>query len=265
MSNSWVGNSRLPAGTEPHPYAHRRSPSRDTNLLMATSAASLPQRLTHTLHWCRERAFRIRRHIVFVADAREIVPPVWREEELPVRFTCDQPLAPDLLRQLAALPVESAAYLRAVENGEAEGLVVCVARRIVHCGFLMFSNKTTCLLGFGKDAALLGNAFTVKDYRGNGCQTRSLRERTAMARDAGVARVLSETSPDNHASQRGLAKAGLRRLGSVHCWIFLNTIVLRVVRPVSSVPMAGLCLCGFGKADASSARLARKAQTPPLK
>jgi len=232
---------------------------------MATLAAHLPKRLTASLRWCRDRAFRIRRHVVFVADAQDIASPVWPEDELPVRFTPRQPLAPDLRRQLAALPVESAAYLRAVEHGEAQGVVVCVAGRIVHCAFLMFGNKTACLLGFGKDIALLGNAFTVKDYRGKGCQMRSLRERTAMARDAGIARVLSETSPDNDASQRGLIKAGLRRLGPVHCWIFLNTIVLRVVRPASSVSMAGVCMCGFGKSVASPARVARNPQIPPCK
>lgn len=232
---------------------------------MATIAASLPKRLGNRLRWVRERTFRIRRHVLFVANAQDIASPVWLEEEFPVRFTSDQPLPPDLRRQLAALPVESTAYLRAVDAGEAQGLIVCVAGRIVHCGFLMFGNKTACLLGFGKDIALLGNAFTVTDYRGKGCQKRSLRERTAMARHAGIARVLSETSPDNDASQRGLIKAGLRRLGPVHCWIFLNTIVLRVVRPASSVSMAGVCMCGFGKSAASPARVARNPQIPPCK
>lgn len=63
-----------------------------------------------------------------------------------------------------------------------------------------------------------------------------------MAATAGLTHVVSETSPDNIASQRGLQKGGMTKLGEARFTVMLNVIVVRTVRPSKHVARVSLCI-----------------------
>ena len=184
----------------------------------------------------RRRILRIQSHLVFGADCAAPLAVTWLDSENPIRFTQHAPLPPAVQRELEQLLPGSQPYLKAVKKGEAEGLLVCVDGKIVHSAFLMFRNKTTCLLGFDRTTGLLGNSFTTPAYRGRGCQARSTRARIAMAAQAGLSRVISETAPDNHASQRGLTKGGMSLIGATRFFVVFNTLVVRTELASPEVP-----------------------------
>lgn len=193
--------------------------------------------------WSR-RVWRVQQHCVFEADARTLAPPQWPADETPVRFTRQQPLSDELRRRLLAVRRYDGPYLDDVQAGTAAGLIVLrnADGAVVHSGYLMFGNKTACLLGWGRRVGLIGNSYTAEDHRGRGCQGRSARERIAMAANAGVATVISETSPDNEASRRGLLKAGMRPVGEVRFVVLLNTLVFRTRRPTDGVAAFDVCV-----------------------
>jgi RimJ/RimL family protein N-acetyltransferase len=132
-------------------------------------------------------------------------------------------------------------YLEAVSRGEAQGLAVLNGGTLVHYAFLMYANKTACLLGFGRRVGLIGNAFTVPSYRGRGCQSRSAAARIGMAREAGLEQVISETRYDNIASQKNLPRAGMTLLGKLEVVVLLNMLVIRYRRPAGSISLWGIC------------------------
>jgi hypothetical protein len=143
--------------------------------------------------------------------------------------------------QVVCLSADNREYLEAIPRGEAEGLAVLCDGKVVHYAFLMYRNKTACLLGFGKKSGLVGNAFTIGPYRGRGCQARSVAARIKMAEQAGLDRVISETSYDNIASQHGLRKGGMKLLGKIEFVVLLNVLVVRYRRPDKSIRRVGLC------------------------
>ena len=190
--------------------------------------------------WLR-RLYRVQDHCVFELACGDAAGTAWLPGETPIRFGVGRPLEPRWLEQLLAIRRHDREYVDDAHAGKAEGLIVVVDGAIVHSAYLMFGNKTACLLGWGRSAGLLGNAYTVPSYRGRGCQARSARERAAIAREAGLERVICETSPDNVASQRGLEKAGLRAAGRVRFAVVLNVLVVRTTRPSPAIRRLGLC------------------------
>jgi RimJ/RimL family protein N-acetyltransferase len=188
------------------------------------------------------RIFRRQSHYIFHADCRDAAVVEWPENEKVTKFSRTNPMSGELLDQVMRLLPSSREYIEAVDNGEAEGLLVCVDGKIVHSAYLMFENKTTRLLGCNRSWGLLGNSFTITSHRGRGCQARSTRERIAMAAAAGLTAVISETSPDNLASQRGLQRGGMRFMGQVQFFVILNIFVIRTRRIGLRVPMFSLCL-----------------------
>ena len=190
----------------------------------------------------RRLLFRVQSHVVFAADCTNAKAVEWPPYEMPVRFSRASPLQADLREALLQRLPSSREYLTAVEQGEAEGLLVCVDGVIVHSAYLMFRNKTVCLLGFDRTFGLLGNSYTAQSYRRRGCQSRSVRERLAMARQAGLNHAISETAPDNTASQRGLSNGGMNRVGCTHFAVALNMVVLRFTRAARSATRMSLCL-----------------------
>lgn len=188
------------------------------------------------------RIFRRQSHYIFHADCKHAAVVQWPKDEQVVRFSRINPLSRELHDQALHLLPNSRQYMDAVTQGEAEGLLVCVGGQIVHSAYLMFANKTTRLLGFDRSWGLLGNSFTMTHHRGRGCQARSTSERIAMAAAAGLPAVVSETSPDNLASQRGLQRGGMRYLGQVRFFVILNIFVIRTQRIGLNVPFFSLCL-----------------------
>lgn len=141
---------------------------------------------------------------------------------------------------LVAINPENADYLEDVRKDRVVGVIFVNDDRIVHHAFVFKRNRTAKLLGLPRTAALVGHAFTIEDYRGRGCQGRSLDVRAWVAAQAGFERVIAETSLDNVASQRGMEKGGMQPLGRVDLVVLLNCVVLRWRRPRG---FAALDLC----------------------
>lgn len=57
-------------------------------------------------------------------------------------------------------------YVQDVSAGKSEGLVGIVDGAVVHSAYLMFGNKTACLLDYGRGVGLPGNSFTAPAHRG---------------------------------------------------------------------------------------------------
>jgi hypothetical protein len=197
--------------------------------------------LMKTLVFLGTRLLRTQKHLVYSASCAGAREPEWLPGELAIRSSRAHLLDPTLSSQLLSISAGNRQYVDAISRGEAEALVVVHDGRVVHYGFLMHRNKTTCLLGFAKRVGLLGNAFTVPSYRGRGCQIRSVAARIKMAEQAGLERVISETGYDNAASQRNIMKGGMTLLGRFELVVALNALVIRYKRPSTSIPMFGLC------------------------
>jgi len=159
-----------------------------------------------------------------------------------VRFSRTHPLSPADRQELLTLWPDAGEYLKAVDSGEAMGLLVRAGSRIVHSAYVLFNNKTLRVLGLDRSSALLGNASTVPDYRGRGCQTRSVAMRVKMAAEAGYSQAVAETGLDNEHSQRALLSAGLRYIGMVRLVLLLSVLVLRTEHPRGRSARWGICL-----------------------
>lgn len=132
---------------------------------------------------------------------------------------------------LLAMNPENADYLADVHHGRAIALLALAEEQPVHYAFVLLRNRTRCLLDLPRDAALLAHAYTVEDYRGRGCQGRSVAARARAAADAGYPLIYAETSVDNASSRRGLEKAGMNDLGRIVVIQVLRIFVWRPVRP----------------------------------
>lgn len=197
--------------------------------------------LLKTLVFLRRKLARVQRHLVYTVHCTDAREANWLPGEqvwvCSRRKLWDQAVS----EQLVSLSPDNRDYLEAIPRGEAEGLAVLCNGKVVHYAFLMYRNKTACLLGFSKETALIGNAFTIDAYRGRGCQARSVAARIRMAEQAGLDQVISETSYDNTASQRGLVKGGMQLFGRVEFVVLLNVLVVRYRRPDKSIQRVGLC------------------------
>lgn len=145
-----------------------------------------------------------------------------------------------LTAALIALNPDNAPYIADIEKDKIVGLVVLEGGQVVHCGFVFKSNKTAAFLGLPPSTALIGNAFTVPCYRGQGLQVKSVCARAEIARRQGFAAIAAETHPENRASQRGLIKSGLKLQGRFELLIVLSCLVIRWRRP-AGVPLLGFC------------------------
>ena len=70
-------------------------------------------------------------------------------------------------------------------------------------------------LDLRRDEAEISACVTLPEFRGRGTYGLAIRGIFDLARRRGIRRIYMKTSPSNHASQRGIEKAGLRRCGSV--------------------------------------------------
>jgi hypothetical protein len=146
---------------------------------------------------------------------------------------------PSLTSQLTLLNIGNAEYLADIRRDRMIGALVESKGQLVHYGFFYKRNRMACLLGLPPRAALIGNSFTIPEYRGRGCQGRSVLARALAARQAGFTRIYAETSIDNIASGRGLAKAGMNCLGRMDFVVIGRVLVIRWRRP------EGFSLLGF--------------------
>lgn len=188
------------------------------------------------------RLIRTQSHLLFHAPIQEVVQPGPGDEVVCTAISVDtigQQRA--LADSLVQLNPDNRLYLADIEKDRITGLVISKNGKPVHYGFVFKSNKTACLLGLPACAALIGNSFTVPQYRGQGLQARSVRARADIALLNGFTAVAAETHPDNHASQRGLTKSGLKLQGRVDLLVLLSCFVVRWRRP-AGIPLLGFCL-----------------------
>jgi len=187
-------------------------------------------------------AYRRRAYVLFELDCKAAAFPAMAEGERVELITARNIERDGFVESsLVALNAENADYLDDVARDRAVGLVVLSEGRVVHHGFLFKKNRTACLLGLRSSAALIGNAFTIAAYRGQGCQARSVQTRACLARDEGFRSVVAESSPDNLASQGGMRKAGMHLLGPLDIVVLLNCLVIRWRRP-QGFRLFGICL-----------------------
>ena len=184
-----------------------------------------------TLRFLARRILRFQRHLLFRfdADGARHSPRRLRGYRFltvtPERYEVQSSLFPDQFDAIAK--AGGAEYLEGVVKGEAVLVLVLYGRAPAHYGYLMLRSRTLSLLGQDRECgALVGNAFTWPEYRGFGLQTYSAYRRGATAGRLGCERVISETAPDNIASQRGLAKGGFMPAGEVAVLVVLNRVAI---------------------------------------
>jgi hypothetical protein len=210
--------------------------------MLAKIAAKLQRvGLLKTFAILRKKLARVQRHQVFTAHCTKTREPDWLPGEQVCFSSRERTWDQVVSKQIVSLSADNSDYLEAVSRGEAEGLAVVCEGNVVHYAFLLHRNKMVRLLGFSKEIGLVTNAFTLERYRGRGAHARSVAARIRMAEQSGFDQVISETSYDNAASQRGLVKGGMKPFGSVEFVVLLNVLVIRYKRPDNSIKRIELC------------------------
>jgi GNAT superfamily N-acetyltransferase len=74
------------------------------------------------------------------------------------------------------------------------------------------------VIGLREDEAEITACFTVPEFRGQGLYPVAIRQICEIARRAGFRTVFMKARPENVSSQRGVLKAGLKRIGTVYSW-----------------------------------------------
>jgi RimJ/RimL family protein N-acetyltransferase len=188
------------------------------------------------------RLIRAQSHFLFSAPIEEVANQL-DKNGLEFITICTQNVSQHrvLIDALVALNPDNTQYIADIEKDKITGLVVLENGQVVHYGFVFKSNKTAQLLGLHPGTALIGNSFTTPDCRGQGLQVRSVCARAEIAKLSGFTAIAAETHPENHASQRGLMKSGMKLQGRVELLILLSCFVVRWRRP-AGVPLLGFCL-----------------------
>lgn len=194
-------------------------------------------RIFKFLRFIRRKIIRIERHEVFVADTPVAKGHTWLPGEDASIVSGGEELSSEMREALLYYSPANQEFIDALGRCEVDGLFVRANEKLVHYAFLMRHNKTTRLMGFDRDTALIGNMYTAFDYRGKGCQGRATAGLLEWASCSGVQRVIAETSYANKISQHGLINGGMRPFGRVELLIILNFFVIRYKRPIDNVSM----------------------------
>jgi hypothetical protein len=185
------------------------------------------------------RLIRTQSHLLFFSPIPDVVNPFETNHLEFVTISVQNVLQHHTLTDaLIALNPDNTHYIADIHKDKIAGLAILERGQVVHCAFVFKSNKTANFLGLPPGTALIGNAFTVPRCRGQGLQVKSVCARAEIARDQGFTAIAAETSPENHASQRGLIKSGLMLQGRVELLIVLSCLVIRWRRP-AGVPLLG--------------------------
>ena len=186
------------------------------------------------------RFFRVQQHMVFEHDLSNIPSVDWPVGVEVITLITAQDVTSEIYAELVDLASDNTDYLNDIKRGNCIGLVVRQDSKIVHFAFIMRGSRTLCLLGLPSNAALLGNAYTLPEFRGNGYQTRSIRQRIKLASQQNFIIAYSETSPDNYTSQRGIKRGGMLFKGSIILIVIMNIFVIRW-RSSYKTPLFSIC------------------------
>lgn len=192
------------------------------------------------LGWMGTQLLRRQSHVLFCLDLPAPAPAPRSIESVEINARNFAELE-KLRSDLVAINAENIDYLDDVRRGAAVGLALLEEDHIVHYAFVFLRNKTACLLGLAARTALIGNAYTLPSHRGRGLQAYSVQCRAQIAQSAGFTSIVCETSPDNLASQRGLERAAMHRIGRMELLVLVNCAVVRWRRP-AGFRLLGLCL-----------------------
>lgn len=188
------------------------------------------------------RVFRKNSYLIFSRDCEGAGYPRRAEGEVFHVLTARNLVGSKaIVDALLAVAKGNAPYLEDVRRGKIIGFLILRDGQLVHYSYLLLKNRTLCILGAAWGGALIGNVFTVPEYRGKRCQPRAVDACAALAREAGFVRVIAETSLDNIASQKGMTTGGMTLLGRMDLVVLFSCIVIRWRRP-PGFRMLGFCL-----------------------
>lgn len=195
--------------------------------------------------WLRQIArqiFRARTDVIYVLPCAGVAAaPLLDHERLTILDSHNLAEHRRLCDEFLQFSPGNDAYLEDIANDRVVGLFVSVDDRIVHFGFLFISNRMHGILGLPETTARIGHSFTAADYRGRGCQGRSVLARARLAGERGFESVAAETTVDNLASQRGMEKAGMQLLGRMDLVVLFRYLIIRWRRP------PGFALLGWSR------------------
>jgi hypothetical protein len=145
----------------------------------------------------------------------DIVPPV---PEMQVHFLDESSLR--TLEPPADDPSFRTIQLERLQRcGTSYAYGVYCGKKIVHIAWLMPATVVNAevprVLALREDEAEITGCETVSEFRGKGVYPFAIRSLTRIAKQQGIRQVFMKTQETNLASQHGIAKAGLRRCGSV--------------------------------------------------
>jgi hypothetical protein len=107
--------------------------------------------------------------------------------------------------------------------------VVTIDGKCAHFGWVGFSSRQVRVLGESKGTPVIGHCFTAPGARGKGLYRRALSDVTCRLLESGWPRILVETHPSNHASQRGILSAGFHIRRRLKIWIFFNSVAVAMI------------------------------------
>ncbi len=197
-------------------------------------------KLFKLLRFIRRKIVRIEKHEVFVAERLLTQKPMWLPEEKVSIIAGGNELGSALRDDLLWYSPTNKEFIDAHRRCEVDGLFIHANDKLVHYAFLIRHNKTTRLIGFDNETALIGNMYTASDYRGKGYQKRATAALLDWAISSGAQRVIAETSYTNTASQQGLKNGGMQSFGKVELLIVFNFLVIRYKRPSDKISWLGV-------------------------
>lgn len=158
---------------------------------------------------------RVSHLIVYAANTGAAGPP---ESQLGLAF---RSLTPEDLRSLSVGdPSFRARQLERLSRfGASYAYAVFVDGRIAHVSWLLpptaIEKDVPRVLKARADEAEITCSETLPGFRGRGIYGAAIRNLVEVSRGQGVRRVFMKTAADNKASQSGIEKAGLERVGSI--------------------------------------------------
>jgi hypothetical protein len=122
--------------------------------------------------------------------------------------------------------------------GKSFAFGVYMGDSLAHVSWLLspeaLSRETLQVLRLKAGEAEITGCETLPEFRRQGLYCFAIRQICAAARASGVHRIYMKTLEENKASQAGIIKAGLKRVGSIRMWtpplMPSRVVVLRAIR-----------------------------------
>lgn len=190
------------------------------------------------------RIFSHRRDIVFeAATVRGTDPAQW---DRPVSIVCvcrenlTLALSPRLVEQLSR--GEDAEYLEGLRGQDMLLAVLNDAGDILHHSFILFETRTKALLDEDFKTPLFAHCVTRPEARGRHLYPQVLRYGLRVLGEKGHSRAVINCDPSNHASIRGIERAGFRMSRELRTWSIASKLCLQTGRDRTGERLARIYL-----------------------